>query len=76
MLNIKIKYLMVDHNIRTISELSRKTGISRDTLNKIYDNTKPETVTLEMYLKLCRLFKCNLSDLIEYIPDNENTTQE
>lgn len=69
MLNIKIKYLMVDHNIRTISELSRKTGISRDTLNKIYDNTKPETVTLEMYLKLCRLFKCNLSDLIEYVPD-------
>lgn len=73
MLNIKIKYLMVDHNIRTISELSRKTGISRDTLNKIYDNTKPETVTLEMYLKLCRLFKCNLSDLIEYVPDE---TQE
>ena len=75
MLNIKIKYLMVDHNIRTISELSRQTGISRDTLNKIYDNTRPETVTLEMYLKLCRLFKCNLSDLIEYIPD-ENQTQE
>ena len=69
MLNIKIKYLMVDHNIRTISELSRQTGISRDTLNKIYDNTRPETVTLEMYLKLCRLFKCNLSDLIDYIPD-------
>lgn len=69
MLNIKIKYLMVDHNIRTISELSRQIGISRDTLNKIYDNTRPETVTLEMYLKLCRLFKCNLSDLIEYIPD-------
>ena len=75
MLNIKIKYLMVDHNIRTISELSWQTGISRDTLNKIYDNTRPETVTLEMYLKLCRLFKCNLSDLIEYIPD-ENQTQE
>ena len=73
MLNIKIKYWMVDHNIRTISELSRQTGISRDTLNKIYDNTRPETVTLEMYLKLCRLFKCNLSDLIEYIPDE---TQE
>ncbi|MCL4591397.1 helix-turn-helix domain-containing protein [Fusobacterium nucleatum] len=76
MLNIKIKYLMVDHNIRTISELSRQSGISRDTLNKIYDNTKPETVTMEMYLKLCKLFNCKLSELIEYIPDSEDTTQE
>lgn len=70
MLKNRVKYLMVDKDIRTISELSRQTGISRDTLNKIYDNSRAETVTLEMYLKLCNLFNCKLSDLIDYIPDN------
>ncbi|MCF0163381.1 MAG: helix-turn-helix transcriptional regulator [Fusobacterium necrophorum] len=71
MLKNKIKYLMADYNIRTISELSRQTGISRDTLNKIYENVRTETVTLDMFLKLCKLFNCRLSDLIEYIPDEQ-----
>lgn len=71
MLKNKIKYLMADYNIRTISELSRQTGISRDTLNKIYENARTETVTLDMFLKLCKLFNCKLSDLIEYIPDEQ-----
>ncbi|RXZ26598.1 XRE family transcriptional regulator [Fusobacterium necrophorum] len=71
MLKNKIKYLMADYNIRTISELSRQTGISRDTLNKIYENARTETVTLDMFLKLCKLFNCKLSDLIEYFPDEQ-----
>lgn len=76
MLKNKIKYLMADKNIRTISELSRQTGISRDTLNKIYDNSRAETVTMEMYLKLCRLFNCKLSDLIEYYPEEKNSEEQ
>lgn len=76
MLKNKIKYLMADYNIRTISELSRKTGISRDTLNKIYENSRTETVTLDMFLRLCKLFNCKLSDLIEYIPEEQPTEEQ
>lgn len=76
MLKNKIKYLMADYNIRTISELSRQTGISRDTLNKIYENARTETVTLDMFLKLCKLFNCKLSDLIEYIPEEQPTEEQ
>ncbi len=71
MLKIKIQYLMIDHKIRSISELSRNVDIHKNTLTKLVNETKLETVKLETYLKLCDFFKCNLSDLIEYIPDSE-----
>ncbi len=69
MIKINIKYLMVDHNVKSISQLSRETKIARNTLNKLIDNEKPETLKFEIAFKLCDFFKCNLSDLIEYIPD-------
>lgn len=71
MLKIKIGYLMVDHKIKTIAELSRRTGLNKNTLSKIVNNDKPETLTLENILKICDLFNCKLSDLIEYIPDDQ-----
>ena len=72
MLKCNIGYLMVDHKIKTITELVNLTGLSRDTLTKIRDHSKLETVKLETYLKLCDYFKCNLSDLIEYIPEKDS----
>lgn len=72
MLKIKIQYLMIDHKIKSVSELSRQTNINRNTLNKLVNETKLETVKLETYLKLCDFFKCNLSDLIEYIPEEDS----
>lgn len=71
MLKIKIGYLMVDHKIKSVAELSRKTNIHRDTLTKIIDNKKSETISLEILIKLCDFFQCTLSDLIEYIPDEK-----
>lgn len=69
MLKIKIGYLMVDHQIKTIAELSRRTGLNKNTISKLVNNDKPETLTLENILKICDLFNCTLQDLIEYIPD-------
>ena len=63
---------MVDHKIKTITELVNLTGLSRDTLNKIRSGENLETVKLETYLKLCDYFNCSLSDLIEYFPDKED----
>lgn len=74
MLKIKIGYLMVDHKIKTIAELSRRTGLNKNTISKLVNNDKPETLTLENILKICDLFNCTLQDLIEYIPDDEIST--
>ncbi len=69
MLKSKLRYLMADKNINSISELIRDTNVSRETLNKLYHSENMETLKIQMLIKLCDYFKCNLSDLIEYIPD-------
>lgn len=69
MLKIKIGYIMVDKKIKTIAELSRRTGINKNTLNKLVNNDRPETLTFENILKLCDFFQCTLNDLIEYTPE-------
>lgn len=76
MIKIKIGYLMVDHKIKSIAELSRKTGINKNTLKKLIDNDRPETLTFENILKLCDFFNCQLSDLIEYIPEEKNSEEQ
>lgn len=70
MLKVKIGYLMVDHKIKTTAELVRKTGLNKNTLKKLVDNDRAETLTLENILKVCDFFNCKLSDLIEYEPDS------
>ena len=78
MLKIKIGYLMVDKKVKSVAELSRQTNIHRDTLKKLVDDKRPETVSLEILLKLCNFFDCSLNDLVEYTPDKttENPTAE
>lgn len=78
MLKVKIGYLMVDKKVKSVAELSRQTNIHRDTLKKLIDDKKPETVSLEILLKLCNFFDCSLNDLVEFTPDKptENTATE
>ena len=78
MLKIRIGYIMLDKKIKTVAELSRQTGINKNTINKLVNENRPETLTLENILKLCDFFNCKLSDLIEYTPDKstENPTAE
>lgn len=69
MLKTKLPYKMLDKNIKSVAELSRQVDISRETLRKIYNGDRLETVSLDIIQKLCIFFSCQISDLIEYIPD-------
>lgn len=71
MIKSKLPYIMLDNQVKSVAELSRKTNISRETLTKLYNQNKLETVSLGMLTKLCDFFQCPLSDLIEYIPDEK-----
>lgn len=66
---------MLDKNIKSVMELSRQIEISRDTLTKLYNNNRVDTVGLNILDKLCQFFNCQIQDLIEYIPE-ENPTEE
>ncbi|WP_049827740.1 helix-turn-helix domain-containing protein [Paenibacillus polymyxa] len=69
MLKCNIRTLMAEHRIDDITELMNISGLSRNSINKLYRETNIETTKLETLLKLCDAFNCKLSDLIEYAPD-------
>lgn len=71
MLKCNIKYRMIDNNINDVAKLMELTGISRNTLNKLYKNINLETIRLENLMKVCDTLNCNLSDLIEYTPEKK-----
>ncbi|CAL7899380.1 helix-turn-helix domain-containing protein [Fusobacterium necrophorum] len=71
MLKSKLAYRMLDKDIKSVMELSRQIEISRDTLTKLYNNNRVDTVGLNILDKLCRFFNCHIQDLIEYIPDEK-----
>lgn len=70
MLKSKLAYRMLDNEIKSVTELARRIEVSRDTLTKLYNNNKVDTVSLFMIEKLCKFFNCTVGDLIEYVPDS------
>ncbi|MFE6075523.1 helix-turn-helix domain-containing protein [Paenibacillus sp. NPDC057886] len=66
-----IRELMAEHRIDDITELMAKSGLSRNSINKLYRETNIETTKLETLFKLCDTFNCKLSDLIEYVPEEK-----
>ncbi|MET3211115.1 UNVERIFIED_CONTAM: putative transcriptional regulator [Paenibacillus sp. PvR008] len=68
-MNCNIRALMAEHRIDDITELMSLSGLSRNSINKLYRETNIETTKLETLFKLCDVFNCKFSDLIEYVPD-------
>lgn len=69
MVKCHLRRLMADQKIDDITQLMKLSGLSRNAINKLYREENIETTKMETLFKLCDTFKCNLSDLIEYIPD-------
>ncbi len=51
-----------------MSELSRKTGISPNTLSDIY-NEKVTMIRFDTLKKICAALQCTVGELIEYQPE-------
>lgn len=75
MIQVQIKQLLTvkqeqwGKNI-TLTEVSNETGISRMTLHRALKNEEYKLST-DSIDKLCAFFKCDLSDLVRYVPDQE-----
>ena len=57
----------------TQADLARKTGIRRATINELY-NELADRVSLEHLDRICEALDCDLSDLLEYIPNPQRKT--
>lgn len=55
------------------AELSRKTGIRPATINLLYHELI-DRVNLEHLDRICEVLNCELSDLIEYVPNKTPKT--
>lgn len=76
MLKCNFRILMAQHRINNIVEFMVKSGISRNSINKLYKEENLETVKLETLLKICDVLNCKLSELIEYTPYSYNEREE
>lgn len=59
----------------SIQDVHEKTGLSRNAVSNLY-NDKARRIDYETVEKLCRLFKCPVSDLIEYVENEEGVGEE
>lgn len=70
MLESNLRKIMAENKIDDITELMNLTGISRNSINKLYRENEMETLKLETLIKICETFSIRLSDLVQYTPDS------
>lgn len=51
-----------------IADVARRTGLNRSTVQALYRETATR-VELPAIEQLCRLFNCQVGDLLEVVPD-------
>ena len=61
----KLWKLLIDKQMKK-SDLRKKAGISSSSLAKL---TKDENVTTEVLTKICQELKCDVADIMEFVPD-------
>lgn len=68
----KLWKLLIDRKMKK-KELVALSGVSKSTLAKM---AKDEHVSTEMIAKICAALNCNISDVVEVIPDNSQKAED
>ncbi len=63
-----VRILMAQNNIPSIIELERRSGVSRQVLDRLLKN-KSKRLDFDTVVKLCKLFNCEVGDLL-YIDES------
>ena len=64
-----LRLLMAQNGIRSMVELEKKSGVSRQVLDRLEKN-KSKRLDFETVVKLCELFNCTPGELL-YIDEEE-----
>lgn len=67
MIRIRLSTIMGSKRIK-MKRLSEDTGIAVSTVFHMY-HEHTQSVSFEVLDKLCKYFNCQVSDLLEYVPD-------
>jgi len=68
MINSKLHILMGHKKIKSIRQLSEETEITRLSLTKLYKG-EAKGIEFATLNTLCTFFECDISDILEFIPD-------
>jgi len=63
----KLWKLLVDKKMSK-ADLRKETGVSPNTITKM---NKDDEVTLAVLGKICKALNCDYSDIVSYVPDEE-----
>lgn len=66
----RLNILMADKGIRTITDLQKKTGLTRRTIDKLINNDAT-LMDLKTTAILCGFFNCEIDDLYQFVSDEE-----
>lgn len=64
--------LLMGRDKLNIADVNRETGLNRTTISSLYHETA-QRVDLDAVAKLCALFRCQVGDLFEFVPDDSVT---
>lgn len=67
----KLWKLLIDKKMKK-SDLRKNAKISSSTLAKL---TNDENVTTDVLVKICNELKCDVSDIMEFVPDDKVTIE-
>lgn len=73
MIKIKVSEMLGKHKM-TRKELAKLTGIREATVGMLYNETI-KRIEVEWIDKICEVFECEVSDIIEYFPNSKNDTK-
>ena len=62
----KLWKLLIDHNMNK-SDLAKVAKMSPNTIAKLGKN---EQVSLDILVRICEIFKCDIGDIVEIVPKN------
>jgi putative transcriptional regulator len=65
-IKVHLSKLLGERKLRA-SEVARKTGINKNTLSSLY-NESISGIRFDTLEKLCKFLNCSIGDLIEYVP--------
>ena len=71
MIRCHLSRLMGEHKLKVV-DVARETELHRNTITLLYNETATR-VDLETLDKLCRLFRCKVSDLFEFVTSEKTT---
>ena len=70
MIKNRLPVLMAENGIKTMTELSEKTGLDKNTISNWY-NQKLKRYSTDTLNTLCDFFNCQIGDLLIYVPDEK-----